>query len=340
MAKGSNTFEEYKKLHQELENGEIKPVYLLQGAEFFLLDQMLQKIESSVLGNSDADFNRKVFYGKDAEIKDILAACHKFPLMADRQLVILKEAHDLKNAEEIMNYVNRPLESTVLVWFHPKGKIAGNTKLFKAFQNHRIFTADEVSEFEMPQVVINYLSSKGYEIETNALKLTIDKGGNNFTNTLKELQKVLAVVPKTEKIQIAHIEKFVGVNRKYNIFELQKALAGKHKKAALDIVDFFIKNPKDHPSIMIMATLFSYFRKVAIFQSLKGKSEKEIMSLVGIPFMAIADYRKTAANYSVLQIQKVINILHYADLQSKGIEGSANDSEQILEEAVIKILSL
>lgn len=339
MAKGSNTFEEYKKIKKELADGVIHPMYLLQGAEFFFLNLILEQIENAVLSDADKDFNRHLFYGKDSQISDIINACQRFPMMADKQMVIVKEAHDLKKSEEIIKYLTNPIPSTVLIWFHPKGKIAGNTKLFKAFEKFGVFTADEITESNMPQVIVGYLTSKGYEIDTNALRLAIDKGGNNFTNTLGELEKVLAVVPKSEKITVAHIEKFVGVNRKYNVFELQSALIKKDKTKAMDIVHFFLQNPKDNPPIMIMATLFSFFRKVAVFQSLKGKTEKEIMSLVGIPFMAISDYRIASNNYSVRQIQYVISLFHEADLQTKGILGTATDTEKILEELVVKILA-
>lgn len=340
MAKGSSSFSQFNQICEEIRSGDIKPVYLLDGEEYYFLDQLLEVLEQSVLEEATRGFNHQVFYGKESNVMDIVTAARRFPMMAERQLIVVKEAQHLAKAEQIVPYLEQPLHSTVLVWYHPGKKLAANRKPGTAFKNHTVFTANSLKESEVPDVVQTYLKELGYDIEPKSLHLLVEYSSASLSVIMKELEKVFANVPTGNKIRESHIEEFVGINKEYNVFALQTALAQKNKSKALEILNYLKNNINANPVVLISATLFSYFRKVAILQSLGSKSDKELMSLLGIPFYFINEYRNAARNYPALKLQEAIQFIHEMDLKAKGIKEHSGDEKQLLEEIVVKLLLL
>lgn len=338
MAK-SSSYNEYNALQTQLKDGQISPVYLLHGEEYYFLDELLKTIENSVLEEATKSFNQHVFYGKDANVLDIINVCRRFPMMAEKQLVVVKEAQQLRKPELILPYLEQPLESTVLVWFHPGKKLPMNRKLGMAFKKKTMYTATPVSDKEMSQVVTVYVQQKGYDIEPKPLMLLIENSGGKFSVIVSELEKVFSNLEEGNKIREEHIEKYVGINKEYNLFELQKALAKKNKAQVLEIVNHFMANIGSYPLPLLLGVLFNYFKKVAIMQSLRGKTDKEIMSILGIPFFAIAEYRQAANNFRGEAVSRVIGYLNDCDLKMKGIKESTGKEKELLQELVLKIIS-
>lgn len=340
MAKGSSSYQQFNQLIKEIKQGDIKPVYLLDGEEYYFLEEALKAIEEKVLDDSTKSFNHHVFYGKDVNVMDIVSVAKRFPMMADRQLVVVKEAQHVKKAQELSAYLDQPLDSTVLVWYHPGKKLPANRKPGSSFKQHRVFTASALKDKEVPEAVETYIKEKGYDIEPKSLHLLIDYSSAKLSVIIKELDKVFANLDPGNKIRDTHIEKFIGINREYNVFALQSALSSRNQPKSIEIMRFMANDLKNNPLPMLLATLFSYFRKVAIVQSMGRKGDKEVMSALGIPFYFISEYRNAARNFSPMAMQNVISILHDCDLKFKGISENTGDEKALLEETIAKILSV
>lgn len=340
MAKGSSSYQQFNQLIEEINSGDIKPIYLLDGEEYYFLEEILKSIEKAVLEEATKSFNHHVFYGKDVHVMDVVSVAKRFPMMADRQLVVIKEAQHVKQPQDLCAYLENPAESTVLVWYHPGKKLPANRKPGSCFKQHKVFTASALKEKEVPAAVESYIKEKGYDIEPKSLHLLIDYSSAKLSVIIKELDKVFANLDPGNKIRDVHIEKFIGINKEYNVFALQSALSSKNRTKSIEIMQFMANDLKNNPLPMLLATLFSYFRKVAIVQSMGRKGDKEVMSALGIPFYFISEYRNAARNFSPLAMQNVISILHDCDLKFKGIRDNTGDERALLEETIAKILSV
>ncbi len=340
MAKGSSSYIQFQQLASEIKEGQIKPVYLLDGEEYYFLERLLELLEENVLDESTKSFNFHTFYGKDTNVLDVISVAKRFPMMADKQLVVVKEAQHVKQSELLISYLEQPSDSTVLVWFHPGKKLAANRKPGTAFKKHTVFTANPLKETEVPQIVQQYLHSKQYDIEPKSLHLLIDYSSAKLSVIIKELEKVFANVPPGNKIRENHIEEFIGINKEYNIFSLQSALAKKDKSKSIEVMTYMVNNISANPLPMLIATLFSYFKKVAIVQSMGRQSDKEVMSALGIPFYFISEYRNAARTFQAGKIEQVIAYLNECDLKFKAIKENTGDEKALLEETIVKILSV
>lgn len=340
MAKGSSSYTEYNQILNEIKQGKIESVYLLDGEEYYFLAQILKALEDAVLNESTRSFNHQVFYGKESNVMDVVAAAKRFPMMADKQLIVVKEAQHLKQAELICSYLEQPSHTTVLVWYHPGKKLAANRKPGSAFKKHRVFTANALKDVEVPEVVSHYLNNLNYDIEPKSLQLLVDYSSARLSVIIRELEKVFANVPPGNKIRENHIEEFIGINKEYNIFSLQAALSKRDREKSIEIMNYMGNNLVANPLPMLLATLFSYFRKIAVVQAMGRMSDKELMSALGIPFYFMNEYRNAARSFSVAQLQQVIAFLHDCDLKFKGIRENTGDEKALLEETVVKILSV
>jgi DNA polymerase-3 subunit delta len=341
LAKGSSSYSEYNALLQQIESNEIAPVYLLHGEEYYLLEQILEKIEKAVLEEATKSFNHQLFYGKETDVSDILNASKRFPMMADKQLIVYKEAQYCRTPDQIIPYLENPTPSTVLVWYHPGKNLPMNTRVGKKFKElAKVFTASPVPERDINPVITQYIKDQGYDIEPKPLHLLIENSGAKFSVIIKELDKVFSNLEKGNKIREEHIEKYVGINKEYNIFALQKALAQKQKSRSIEILNYFLNNLNTNPMPMLNGALFSYFKKVAITQSMMRSTDREIMAAIGIPQFFINEYRQAATNFGGKKILKVIEALNDCDLKFKGIKESTGDQKGIFEETILKILSL
>ncbi len=341
MAKGTSSYHDFNTLMQQLDEGNISPVYLLQGEEYYFLEKLLEKIQEVAVDQSTRSFNEHIFYSKDTDIANVINVCRRFPMMAEKQLVVFKEAQFCRTTHQIIPYIEKPVESTVLVWYHPGKKLALNRKEGKAFKTYgQVFSSDPIPEKQVADITANYIADKGYDIEPRPLHLLVENSGFKFSLIIKELEKVFSNVEIGSKIREEHITRYVGINKEYNIFAFQKTLALKQKTKAVEIMNYFSANLKNNPLVVINSILFRYFQKVAIMQSMVRSTDKEIMSTLNIPFFAINEYRQAASHYKGKKILKVMECLNDCDLKLKGIKENTGDQEALLQETVLKILSL
>ena len=330
---------------KDLKAGRYAPVYFLQGDEPFFIDKISDYIEKNALSEAEKGFNQMVMYGKDVDVTSILNNARRYPMMSERQVVIVKEAKDIQdiNRQEaqtmLESYVKKPLPSTVLVICHKYKTLDGRKSLTKTLDKHAVFvTTKKLYDNQVPDWITQYVTESGFTIDRKAAFMLTEFIGNDLERLSNELDKV--VINFQEKIQIdaALIQKYVGISKEYNVFELQKALAVRDVVKANRIVQYFEANPKNHPVIPMIAMLFSYYSRLLLIHHSGERSEGGVAKLLKInPFFA-KEYLLALQNYNLPTVIRNISFLRQADLQSKGIDSGGMTEGQLLKELVFKLL--
>lgn len=332
-------------LLKDLKSGKYAPIYFLQGEEPFFIDQISDFIEANALQPHDKGFNQVVMYGKDVTIPDILNNARRFPMMADRQVVIVKEAQNIPQLgkdeidQMLINYVKNPLPSTILVFAHKYKNIDGRKALAKELEKSAVFVKSEkIKDTFLPGWIESFVKSKGFSIDNTTSFFLADSIGNNLEVISNELSKLFLNLQGETKITKDHIQKFIGINKEYNTFELTKAMGVKDVVKANKIIHYFSQNPKSHPVIPIIALVYNFFSKVALVHFNKQMQDAELARVTGVNPYFLKEYRIAANNY---RLGKVIDCFAYikeADLRSKGVDAGEMEDREILRELVYKIM--
>jgi len=331
---------EFEEILTELKNKIYHPVYFLMGEETYYIDLVTDYIIKHILNESEKTFNQLIFYGKDTDTPTVINASKRFPMMANYQVVVLKEAQELKKIEDLIYYVEKPLKSTILVINYKYASLDKRTKLYKALVEHSvILESKKLYENQVPEWIINYLKKAGISIDTEAAELLKESLGNDLSKIAQELDKLLLVIPSgTNVINKQHIERNIGISKDYNNFELTKALGQKNVLKANRIIDYFGKNPKGSPFLVTTQVLFSFFSKVLIYHFLKDKSRSSIASNLGINPFFVPEYELAGKKYSPAKTVAIISDLREYDLKSKGVGNTSTTDAELLRELIYKIL--
>jgi len=328
-----------------LKENSFNPIYFLQGNESFYIDEVSNYIEDNVLSEADIGFNQTIMYGKDCKMHEVLTNAKRFPMMAERQVVIVKEAHllgDFKNKEGralLEAYVNNPLSTTVLVFCYKYGKLDGKTTLAKSLKkNSVVLTSEKLRDYQVPKWILDYLSKKGFKITELATQLLTDHIGSNLERLANEIDKLLINLKPDTVIDDALIEKNIGISKDYNVFELQNAILFRDVMKANRIVKYFGANPKDHHPIPIIALLYTLFNKLLIVHQAKDKSPQSLARELKVNPYFVKDYLIGARNYPFYAVMKNIEYVYQADLEVKGIGSPALTGENILKQLVFKLI--
>ncbi len=329
----------------DLKNNKYSPVYFLQGDEPFFIDQVSDYIEKNALDEAAKGFNQMVMYGKDVSINDVISNARRFPMMSERQVVIVKEAQNIKdiNKEEgskrLLEYIENPLPSTILVMCHKYKKIDQRKKLGKEIAKRSVFlNTKRMYDNQLPDWIKKYVYSIGYKINDEAVHLINNFIGNNLERISNELKKILINFKDENEIASEHVYRYIGVSKEYNVFELTKALANKNAVKANSIINYFAANPKDNSVIGVIAVLYLFFSRLMHVYYMDNKSEGNIASAFKIPFTAGRDFKIALNHYDLRKLESVISDLRNADMQAKGISASSLDEGQILKELIFRIL--
>ncbi len=333
---------------KDLKAKKFKPLYLLQGDESFYIDQVVDFMETNLLSDMEKGFNQTVLYGKDTDMATILNAAKRYPMMSDYQLIIVKEAQDLKWAKETegsskeaefaLNYFEKPLPSTILVFAYKYGNFDKRKKIYKAIaKNGIIFQSDPVRDYKLMPWIEDFIKDKGYKIAPQAAALMAEYLGTDLSKIANEVEKLCLNISKDTVIQIDHIQKNIGISKEYNVFELQKALATRNVLKCNQIINYFADNPKANPMVMVMANLNSYFTKILKYHYLPNKNDaaKEL----GVSPYFIKDYEAAARTFGHLKTFDIISLLREYDLKSKGLDSTGNTTDgELLKELVFKLI--
>lgn len=330
----------FDQIMSDLRNKKYAPIYFLMGEETYYIDEISDYIAANVLGENEKVFNQTVLYGKDTDIVTVINAAKRFPMMASHQVIIVKEAQHIKNIENLIYYVEKPLKSTVLVINYKYKELDKRKKLFTTLdKNAVVFNSEKLYDDKIPGWISEYLHSKGYGIAPDAAVLLTEFLGNDLSRIVNELSKLYITLPQgVNKITADIIEKNIGFSKEYNNFELQKALAAKDVLKANRIILHFAKNPGDNPFVLTISSLYGYFIKIFKYHFLPDKSRQTVATALKIHPFFVQEYEAAAKKYPPAKLVKIIEWLREYDLKSKGVGSYSADSGDLLKELVFRIL--
>jgi len=334
---GAKTFEQ---ILSELKQKKFAPVYFLSGDESYFIDMISDYIQEHVLNDSEKTFNQTVFYGKDTDALTVMNAAKRFPMMSSHQVVIVKEAQELKDFENLVHYVENPLKSTLLVINYKYKKPDKRKKAFKSLIKNSVFLeTKKLYDNEVPSWITGYLSSKNYSIEPKASAMLLEFLGSDLAKISNELDKLIISIGEKEKtITPVLIERNIGISKDYNNFELQNAIGKRDVVKANRIINYFADNQKNHPLVLTINILFAFFSKVLIYYWIKDKSRDNLAEQLGVRHFFVKDYVEAARNFNANKVIEIISLLREYDLKSKGYKGTMIEPGDLLKELIFKIL--
>lgn len=329
----------FKQIMTDLKKKIYKPIYLLMGEESYYIDQITNYILENVLKPEEKGFNQSVLYGKDVDASIVDNAARRYPMMANHQVIVVKEAQNMKKIEDLSYYASSPLKSTILVLNYKYKTVDKRKKLIKEIKkNGVVFESKKLYDNQVPSWISNYLSEKKFSIDPKASMILSEFLGSNLSKIANELDKLIISLPAGTQINASHIEKNIGISKDYNNFELQKALGEKDVLKANRIINHFGKNPKDNPMIVTIVVLFNFFSKVLIYHFLTDKSQKNVASVLKVHPFFVRDYETAARRFNPRKTVATISLLREYDLRSKGVGNVSTPPGDLLKELVFKIL--
>jgi DNA polymerase III subunit delta len=329
----------FENLMSDLKHQIYHPLYLLHGEESYFIDVVSDFIEKNILNDQEKEFNQTIVYGKDSNVFTLMSYAKRFPMMANYQVLIVKEAQDLDKIEEFLPYAESPLTSTILVLCYKYSKFDKRRALFKAIEKKGIsFESAKFYDNKIPEWINDYLHHRNYSITPKAAALLTEFLGADLAKIVNEIQKLLINVPAGEEINEEYVEKNIGISKDFNVFELQKALAKKDVVKANQIIHYFAANLRENPLVKVIPILYSFFSKILLYHYLPDKSKNSVAAALSVNPFFVADYQLAAKSYPVSKTISVISNLREYDLKSKGVDnGSAGDGE-LMKELIFKIL--
>ncbi|HBH49320.1 MAG TPA: DNA polymerase III subunit delta [Bacteroidales bacterium] len=325
----------------DLKQKKYAPIYFLMGDEPYFIDRITDYIAANVLSEADKAFNQSVLYGKDVDIASVINAAKRFPMMADYQVVIIKEAQNIGNIDDLVYYADNPLNSTLLVINFKYKKLDKRKKLYKVLEkNHVLFESKRLYEDRVPDWITKYLKTKGFDIQPTGALLLTEFLGSDLSKISMELEKLIITLPEGEKlISPVHIEENIGISKDFNNIELQQALIKRDHLKAFRIVDHFAQNQKSNPFPVTIAMLYSFFNKILVYYFLQDKSKMSVASALKINPYFVSDYQRGASIYPPKKAVSIISALREYDLKSKGVGSLSSTPGDLLKELIFKILN-
>lgn len=327
-------------LLKRLQQKDYKPIYALVGVdETYFVDLISSYIEQNVLSQEQKAFNQTILYGKDTDVEELINAAKRYPMMADYQVIIVREAQHLKNIEKLEAYVDNPQSTSILVMCFKHKKVDGRKKVFKTIKKkHEFYQTGRIYEKHIIRWMNNSLRTSDFSIEPKASKMLLEFLGNSISNINKELEKLKQILPASSTIKPKHIEEHVGISKDYNNFELINAIGIKDEFKAQKIAKYFTQNSKNHPLVLSLGLMFSFFNKVLTYHALNNKNESNAAKLLGVPPYFVKDYVYASRNYSMKDTTRAIDLIREADAQSKGINTTQIKNGDILRTLLVKIM--
>lgn len=331
---------DFKSLLKDIENKQFKPLYVLHGEEPFYIDQLSDAIIEHALEEYERDFNQMIVYGRDADVMSIINEAKGYPAMAERRLVVVREAQDLKDFYDLEKYLAQVNPTTVLVLCYKYKNIDGKRKFAKDAAKHGIvFKSDKVRDYLLNDWISTYVRSVGYQITPKAAALLGQFLGNDLSRIANELDKLAIVLEAGTNISDIHIEENIGISKDYNLFELTNALANKDTLRVFQIADYFEKNPKDHSIIQVIPQLFKLYTQLMRIHFNQHVSPDQLAQIVGVPPFVLKDLARSAKLYPPKILASNVAILHEYDLKAKGVGNSSFSDGELLREMLFQLLN-
>lgn len=330
----------YTELIKSVKAKQYHPVYFLYGPEAYYIDLFSKYMEENVLPESEKAFNQLILYGKDTDSRTLIDTASRYPMMAPYQLVILKEAQEMKTLQDLLPYIEKPVSTTILVICHKYKSFDKRTRFAKAIvKNSLVFESKKIYDNKMPDWVASYLKRKKLNIDPEATTLIAEYLGTNLSKVSNELDKMAINVPTGSMINTKMVQDNIGISKDYNVFELQKALGSRNPEKTQRIINYFIANPRSNPPVVVIATLYNFFSKVYKAHFVKHLGDHELVKTLGLRSQYfLKDYKLAMRHYNRPRTEKVIEILREYDLKSKGVNNVSTSPGELLKEMAVRIL--
>lgn len=331
--------DQVKSVLADIKNGKTKPIYFLMGEEPFYIDAISKYIEQNVLSEAEKGFNQMVLYGRDVSIEEIVENAKRYPMMAEKQVVIVKEAQDLsRTIENLLSYALNPQPSTVLVLCYKYKTLDKRKKLAKTIVEKGIlFESKKMYEDKIPDWIRRVLAGRGYTITPKASQMLVEFLGDDLGRISNELEKLQLIIKPGDQITPQLVEENIGISKDFNNFELQNAIGERDIKKAFAIVQYFSQNPKNNPLPMTIALLYGFFSKLLKYHALTNKGEAA--KALGVHPYFLKDYHTAARNYPMKKVSSNISVIREIDMKSKGVGAANMPQGDLLKELLVKIFN-
>jgi DNA polymerase-3 subunit delta len=338
----------------DLKNKIYYPVYFLMGEEPYFIDEITDHIADHILNDTEKEFNQTIVYGRDVDVPTIISYAKRFPMMSNFQVVIVKEAQDVrglvpdpkekedkkdKEKHPMEMYFGNPLKSTILVLCYKYKSIDRRKTFAKSIEkNGVLYESDKLFESHLPSWIQDQLKKKNYSIRPEAAVMLSEFLGSDLSKISNELIKLTINIPQGTEITPLHIEQNIGISKDFNVFELQRALGKKDVYKSYQIVNYFAANARENPNQKTIPILHSYFSKILYYHHLQDKTKNSVCSALSINPFFYSEYQSSARNFSEKKVRQIISLLRKYDMKSKGVDNATIPDGEILKELVFQIL--
>lgn len=339
MKKRTNNEVTDKEIIQQFKNNAPLPVYLLHGEEPYYIDKITKAAEDLLVDEASKDFCLTVVYGKDVNMQHLQEQVKQYPMMAERQVVIVKEAQHIKSWDALETYFQQPLQTTVLIIAHKYKKVDKRKKFCLSIKkNGALFESNKLYENQVDAWIINYLKEKGYSIDQKAAIILVDHLGTDLSKIVKELDKLMIILEKGTTISAVHIEENIGISKDYNAFELTNAIAARNILKANQIIHYFEQNPKAGPLVVLISLLFNFHERLMRAHRVGANDVNELMRALKISYPAAKEIARAKQIYNLKKVAKNIALLHQYDLKSKGLNRGPAEDADLLKELIFQLM--
>ncbi|NAW50105.1 DNA polymerase III subunit delta [Elizabethkingia argentiflava] len=330
---------------KNIKNNILQPIYFFHGEEPYFMDVALKSLENDVLTEDEKTFNQTVVYGKDTTYAEVLALARQYPMMGGKQLIMVKEAQDMRlteeEAEALLKYIDQPVAFSILVIAHKYKKVDSRKKFVKQLEKKSwLHYSEPVKDYQLSTWIQRKIHELGMKTAPNISHLLAEYLGNDLSRISNELNKLKLVMKEGQPLDGKLVELHIGISKDYNVFELQKALGTKDEEQAMRIAYYMGRNMKGHPLLLILGNLFNYFTNILLYHTLRGQPATVIASTMGVNPYFLKDYEQSANFYPMKHTTRVISILREMDMKSKGLGAYNVPDADLLVEMVYKILNV
>tara|TARA_B100000475_G_scaffold196188_1_gene173541 strand:+ start:3870 stop:4877 length:1008 start_codon:yes stop_codon:yes gene_type:complete len=327
-------------IKNDIKTKTISPIYLLMGEEEFYIDNITNLFIQNVLTEEEKQFNLNILYGKDTSIDQIISICKKYPLMSDFQIVLVKEAQDLSRTfDSIIEYVKNPLKTTILIINYKHKSIDKRKVVYKEINKvGKIFESKKLYDNQVQNWINEKINIAGFSIDQKSTVLINEHLGNSLSKISNEIDKLLEIKKNDKIIKSDDVEKYIGISKEFNNFELRRALGEKNFDKAFQITQYFSENPNSNPLVVSISIIFDFFNKLLIYHSNSNSNDKKMAALLGINPFFLSEYHIASRNYSLKSVVGVISVIRDYDMYSKGVKVK-KANPYLLKELITRIIN-
>lgn len=333
--------DEVIQITKDIKAGNLKPIYFLMGEEPYYIDKLTEFIEENVLQEHERDFNQTILYGRDVTIEDVIGSAKRFPMMADRQVIIVREAQELsRTIDKLEAYAENPQPTTVLVFAYKYKILDKRKKITKLLDKVGVvYESKKLYENQVGDWIKRVLAAHGYGIEPKAAAILVEFLGTDLSKINNELEKLKIILPKGHILTPSDIEENIGFSKDFNNFELRKAIGEKNQVKAYQIIDYFSQNPKDNPLVVTTGLVFGFFSQLLQYHGLKDKSQMNVAKVLKVNPFFVKDFEVAFRNYPMKKVSTIVSALRTLDVKSKGVGAASTSQHDLLKELLITIFN-